>query len=76
MKEIEKNTYVSEKIFYDEYSYYYGTKKTELVEIIYSNVKTGKETVREFTYRKALELARERRKDGRYKNYEYYIREK
>ena len=76
MYEIEKDTYVSEKILYNEYSYRYGTKKMEIVEFIYSNVKSGKETIREFTYSQALNLARERRKDGRYKNYEYYIREK
>ena len=34
MYEIEKDTYVSEKILYNEYSYRYGTKKTELVEFI------------------------------------------
>lgn len=75
MYELERRIYVTKEILLHEYSYYYGNKKDEKVEFVYLNVKTDKETVREFTYKKALGLAYERRADGRYKNYEFIIRE-
>ena len=75
MKKIEARTFVSEDILQHEYEYTYGSKKDEMVDFTFSNTKTGKENTKykAFTYRKALDLARDRRNDGRYKNYEYAI---
>lgn len=75
MYELERRIYVTKEILLHEYSYYYGNKKDEKVEFVYLNVKTDKESVKVFTYKKSLELARQRRADGRYKNYEFIIRE-
>lgn len=75
MKQIEKKTFVSEEIFANEYDYMYGKKKNEKVDFTFINVVTAKEITKHaiFTYRQALNLARERSKDGRYRNYEYVI---
>lgn len=75
MKQIEYKTYISEDILLDEYNYTFGSKKDEKVDLTFVNIKTDKETTKHavFTYRQALNLARERRNDGRYKNYEYII---
>ena len=45
----------------------------ELVTFTYMNIKTGKETEKKMTYRHALNLAQDRARDRRYKNYEYII---
>ena len=75
MKQIEKNIYVSEEILKDEYAYTYGEKKDQKVDFIFINTRTGKYNTKQaaFNYRHALNLARERRNDGRYKEYEYAI---
>lgn len=75
MKQIEEKTFVSEEIFANEYDYTFGEKKNEKVDFTFINVVTAKEITKHaiFTYRQALNLARERRNDGRYKNYEYVI---
>ena len=46
-----------------------------MVDFTFSNTKTGKENTKykAFTYRKAIDLARDRRNDGRYKNFEFII---
>lgn len=44
-----------------------------MVDFTYINIKNGKETTKRMTIQKAVELAEERREDGRYKNYEYFI---
>lgn len=77
MIQIEAKTFVSEEILHYEHEYTYGAKQDEKVDFTFRNTKTGKETTKTkkelFTYKKALLLARDRRKDGRYKNYEYII---
>lgn len=74
-KQIETKIYVSEEILKDEYSYTYGEKKDQKVDFIFINIRTGKENTKQaaFNYRHALNLARERCNDRRYKNYEYAI---
>ena len=75
MVQIEAKTYVSEEILKNEYDYTYGEKKDQKVDFTFINTRTGKENTKYgvFDYRHALCLARERRNDGRYKNYEYAI---
>lgn len=75
MKQIEFKTYISENILLDEYNYTFGSRKDEKVDFTFVNILTGKETTKHavFTYRQALNLARERRNDGRYRNFEYII---
>lgn len=75
MIQIEAKTFVSEEILHHEHEYTYGAKQDEKVDFTFLNTKTGKETTKKewFNYKKALQLARDRRNDGRYKNYEYII---
>lgn len=77
-REIERRIYVSERIFFQEYAYTYGSKCNDLVSFTYYNVKTGKETEigLEMNYRSALSFARSRANDGRYKNFEFIITER
>lgn len=70
---VETRIWLSHDVFYNEWHYLYGERVGDLVTFTYHNIKTGKETTREFTYGYALHLARARRADGRYKNYEFYI---
>lgn len=63
---------ISNDIFQNEYAYMYGDKKNDLVTFVYCH-KSGKEIEILMTYSRALSLALERSKDGRYKNYTYYI---
>lgn len=75
MKQIEAKTFVSEDILLHEHEYTYGSKKDKKVDFTYSNTKTGTDTTKykAFTYKQALDLARNRRNDGRYNNYEFII---
>jgi hypothetical protein len=75
MKQIEAKIIISDKIFVNEYDYTFGKKKNEKVDFTFVNIVTAKVITKHaiFTYRQALNLARERRNDGRYKNYEYVI---
>lgn len=75
MIQIETKTFVSEEILLHEYDYMYGDKKDQKVNFTFINKSTGKENTKygAFNYQHALCLARERRNDGRYKNYEYAI---
>ena len=75
MRQIEAKTFVSEEILLHEYDYMYGDKKDQKVDFTFINTRTGKENTKQavFNCRHALNLARERRNDGRYKNYEYEI---
>lgn len=75
MRQVEAKTFVSEEILLHEYDYMYGDKKDQKVDFTFINTRTGKENTKQavFNYRHALNLARERRNDGRYKNYEYEI---
>ena len=74
MIEIEKRIFVSDEVLRDEHSLMYGKDKDRLVKFMYYNIKRdkeGKEILK--TYSDALKLARERSRDGRYKNYEFLI---
>ena len=75
MVQIEAKTYVSEEIMKNEYDYTYGEKKDQKVDFTFINTRTVKENTKQsvFNYRHALDLARARLNDGRYKNYEYAI---
>ena len=72
--EVESKIWIDQDLYSEEYEYMHGRLKDKAVTFTYVNTKTGKEkSTRVFVYKKALELARERRRDGRYKNYEYEI---
>lgn len=73
--QIESRTFISENLLLHEYEYTFGDKKDVKVNFTYLNVKTCKENekVGVFTYKQAISLARERRNDKRYKNYEFII---
>lgn len=68
-------TYVDQEIIKDEYSFYFGDKKDDkVVTFCYYNVKKDRVTeLSSKTYIDALNIALERRRDGRYKNFEFYI---
>ncbi len=74
MNEIEKRIFVSEKILLNEYEYVYGNRKNNMVKFSYYNFVHDRENIgTRMRYNKALALARERAKDERYKNYEFFI---
>ena len=75
MTEIEHKIYVSEEILKNEYSYVYGEKSSDKVLFSFYNFKKDKlGDAREFpTYKYALELARYKAGDKRYRNYEFFI---
>ncbi len=74
MNEIERRIYVDDELLKNEYSYLFGEKKDEIVNFVYSNIKTGKESEhKHWNYAEALNLARARARDGRYKNFEFLI---
>ena len=75
MKEIERRIFVSKEIFDNEYSYVYGENKDKIVTFQYYNAKKDREgnAITHWTYTDAIEFARYRRNDGRYKNYEFLI---
>ena len=73
--QVETRTFVTTDILIHEYEYMFGDRKDVKVDFTFINNKTGKENTKAnvFTYKKALELARSRRNDGRYKNFEFLI---
>lgn len=74
MKEIERNVFLSDELFENEYEYMFGSKKDEIVTIIYYNTKTDKETVKRFwNYKLTLATAHGKAIDKRCKNFQYYI---
>ena len=74
MKEIERRIFVNEKILLNEYEYVYGNRKNIMVRFSYYNVVRGRENIgRQMRYNDALALARNRARDKRYKNYEFFI---
>lgn len=75
MYEIERNIYVSRRIFENEYDFVYGSRNDESVIFLYYNAKQdrmGKEIELE-SYSEALAFARDRANDRRYRNYEFWI---
>ena len=74
MYNVESRVWLSKDIYYNEWHFLYGDRKDEKVTFIYHNIKTGKDTIKPYwNYAYALSLARFRRSDGRYKNYEFHI---
>ena len=75
MRQIERRIYISEEIFNDEYSYLYGENKDKVVTFAYYHPQKGKETPTrlKYNYSDALNFARYRANDKRYKNYEFLI---
>lgn len=74
MIEIERRIYVGDDISKDEYAYMHGEKSKFLITFNYYNVKRDRlsHTIYK-TYPEALAFARDRARDGRYKNYEFFI---
>lgn len=75
MQELERRIFVSDYLFEHEIEYTFGDKRNESVVFIYYHLKRereGKHITK--TFGKALMLARERARDGRYKNYEFHIK--
>lgn len=72
---IEQKTFVSSAILFNEYDYLYGDERDKRVDFTFRQVLTCKENTKKgaFTYRQALSLAREKRNDMRYKNFEFII---
>ena len=74
MYNVESRLWLSEDVYYNEWHLLYGERQEEKVIFSYHNIKTGEETRKHgFNYRTALALARRRRSDGRYRNYDFYI---
>ena len=75
MKEIESRIYVTQELLLNEYDYVYGDKKNQEVTFMYYNTKRDRESTQITfeNYSKALDFARYRRNDGRYRNYEFFI---
>ena len=74
MKEIERNIYVVDEIFYNELQYVYGDKRSEMCYVEYYHTKHGTYSCHiEGVYRDCLYIARNRSLDGRYKNFEFLI---
>lgn len=75
MKQIEARTYITHQIHEKEWEYTYGNLQEEKVDFTFIKIKTGKSNKKKglFTYKQAIELARMRTKDGRYKNFEFLI---
>lgn len=75
MHEIERKIYVDEEILLNEYDFFYGKRKNEKVKFLFYQVKKNRITERTFSsYKYALNLARMRASDGRYKNFEFLIK--
>lgn len=75
MRELETKIFVSDYLLEHEYEYTFGNKKNDNVVFIFYHLKRereGKHITK--TFGKALMLARERARDGRYKNYEFHIK--
>lgn len=72
---IENRIFVSEELMNNEYSYMYGENKDKVVTFQYYQVKKDRLTTCHLgdNYKNALEFARYRRNDKRYKNYEFFI---
>ena len=74
MIEIERNIFVDNYCLTNEYDLCLGNKTKEIVTFQYYNIKSDKEgKAIQRTYTDALNLARERANDGRYKNYHFLI---
>ena len=73
MTMVEQRIFLSADILANEYDFYYGTRKDELVTFTYLNFRTQKWSSRKENYKNALSLARSRARDKRYKNYEFLI---
>ena len=75
MYEIQRNIFVDEVIFRNEYDFTYGSRKDESVIFQYYNRKQDREGKEiEFdSYAEALAFASYREGDRRYRNYEMWI---
>lgn len=75
LQELERKIFVDDVILKDEYSYLYGANKGVAVYFQYYHIKHDKDG-HKFAmenYGRALQLARGRARDGRYKNYEFLL---
>lgn len=76
LRQIEEKIYISEDIFANEYEYVYGSEQDTKVTFTYYNIKKDRESksIDFANYKVALDFARYRANDGRYRNYEFFIR--
>lgn len=74
IQELEHKVYVDHDIAENEHEYSHGGKVNDNVTFCYYNFKKGIEGKRSrMTYKEAIQLARTRRNDRRYKNFEFRI---
>lgn len=74
MKEIERRIFVDEDILLNEYDYLFGDRKNKAVIFAYYKPKTDKaHEVKMATYAEAIDFARYRARDKRYRNFEFLI---
>ena len=73
--EIERKIFVDDYTNRKEYQLIHQDKNLVEFFVTYHQVKTGDNftVCTPFTYKEALELARRRAKDGRYRNYQFLI---
>lgn len=74
MKQVENRIFVEKEIFLNEYSFYFGSKRSTDCYMSYYHTKDGR--VRGHingNYRDCLSFARNRANDRRYKNFEFLI---
>lgn len=72
--QLEKAIYVDRFIIDNEYNLLYGSKRNEIVGFSFYHTRKEKQSsIRPMIYSRAINLAREKRNDGRYRNYEYFI---
>lgn len=74
MYEIERRIFVDSYCLNSEYELQFGNKKNELVIFQFYNAKSDKDGKKlQMTYNEALNLARNKTRDLRCKNYHYLI---
>lgn len=74
MREIQRDIFVDNWIYENEYDLTYDKMKdTEVCSQFYNKKRNKGDMGRLLIYEKALKLGRSKRSDGRYKNYEYLI---
>lgn len=74
MKQVENRIFVEDEIFFNEFSYYFGDKRSASCYMVYYHTKKGTEKCHiDGNYRDCLSFARYRANDRRYKNFEFLI---
>lgn len=74
--EVERKIYLSDNIFKNEYDYMFGEYENDrVIQVTYYKEKDdySKTINKKFTLKEAIEFARYRMRDRRYKNYQIII---